>query len=68
MTIETVGNDHSANMDELLIYLITEAQSRQDLAHAYIEDSDRYKRESDMALHYERMYEAAKFYRKAATK
>jgi len=61
--IETVQDNHSYNMDELLSYLLREMESRDSLAAANIKNNDRYKREMKMSTHYRRMYEAAKFYR-----
>ena len=64
--IETIEDNHSWNMDELLSYLLREKEQRYSLWAANEErNPERAKREKQMSEHYQRMYEAARFYRKA---
>ena len=64
MTIETVENNHSFNMDELLTYLLREAENRRKLAVANMRTNpERSERESAMETHYRRFYQAAIHYR-----
>lgn len=62
--IETFEGNHSANMDELLTYLDRESRNRIELAIANYRRPDQADREMSMAVHYKRMYDAARHYRK----